>query len=94
MTTFQESSAPAALSPRMKRLKRAAAAARTDADAVLTSAIHTLPAAAGVVPGLLGRAGAVGLRVLKRHPVSAMLIVGVLVGTVAYHRSNAKRGLR
>ena len=94
--TMHEPTSHASLSRRIRRLKQAAAGARNEANAVIGGAAHPLPAAAGIVPGLLGRAGAAGLHltagVVRRHPVSAVLIAGVLIGTAFYHRSSRDRG--
>ncbi len=92
MTTLDEQQPlRASLSPRVRRLKRAAAVARDEAGAALTGASHPHAAAAGAVSGLLGRVGTAGLRVaagvVRRHPVSATLIAGVLVGTAVFHLS-------
>lgn len=95
MTASHDPPSRASLTPRIRRLKRAAAIARNQASATLTGAAHPASASAGAVTGLLGRAGTAGLRlaagVLKRHPVSATLIAGVLVGTALYHTTGRPR---
>ncbi|MEJ1964949.1 MAG: hypothetical protein WDO56_26800 [Gammaproteobacteria bacterium] len=97
MTALHEQPSRASLSTRVRRLKRAAAVARDEAGAALTGASHPRAASAGAVTGLLGRAGSTGLRiaagVVRRHPVSATLIAGVLVGTALYHWSGRAEDL-
>jgi len=77
------------LSKRIRRLKKAAAAARDDAHVMLEDAAARLPAKQ-MVPRVLAIAGAKPMRmaakVVRRHPISSLLIAGVLIGTVVYHR--------
>jgi hypothetical protein len=82
------------LSARIRRLKKAAAAAREEANLMLENAAARLPSQR-ILPRVLATAGAKPMRmaanVVRRHPISSILIAGVLVGTAVYHgRSREK----
>ena len=90
MTEYREHAPRESLSPRIRRLKRAAASARASADGLLARTDEARPPVS-LLPQLLLGAGGRTLRaagaVVRRHPVSTVLIAGVVLGTVLYHRS-------
>ena len=98
MNAFHARPSRESLSPRIRDLKRAAAEARDDADAALSGAVRAIPAAMGILPGLVSRVGGITVRgiarVVRRHPVAAALIAALLVGSVVFHRSAARRARR
>jgi ABC-type glycerol-3-phosphate transport system substrate-binding protein len=60
-----------------------------DANAMLENAASHRPSKE-MVPRVLAMAGSKPMRmaanVVRRHPISSLLIAGVLIGTVVYHR--------
>ena len=77
------------LSKRVRRLKKAVAEARDDAHVMLEDAAASLPSKQ-MFPRVLALAGSKPIRmaanVVRRHPISSLLIAGVVIGTIVYHR--------
>ena len=79
------------MSSRIRRLHRAAAEARAEAELAVEKTIRRAPPESGA---LVRSARWAASRVVHsvastvaRHPVSTLLIAGVLAGTVWYHRT-------